>query len=74
MNSQGPSRFHRHHGTNIILDAERVTATRSTSFANALTFSEKVSSHSHILPCLNGCCTLYPGICNFEINEVNCEK
>lgn len=43
MNSQGPTRFHRHHGSNIILDTERVTAIRSTSFANALTFSEKVN-------------------------------
>jgi neuralized-like protein 2 len=37
----GASRFHSHHGSNIVFENNHQTAIRSSSFANALTFSEK---------------------------------
>ncbi|OXB79293.1 UNVERIFIED_CONTAM: hypothetical protein H355_013214 [Colinus virginianus] len=36
-----PTRFHRVHGTNVLLDASRTRATRVESFANALCFSHE---------------------------------
>ena len=37
----GPAKFHFHHGSNIILENSGTTAIRKSSFADALTFSEK---------------------------------
>jgi neuralized-like protein 2 len=34
-------KFHSHHGSNIELNEEGVVASRKSSFANALTFSER---------------------------------